>query len=120
VLSHPFDIRRGGRRMDGAREIVLALGSGVGFVLSHPFDKERRMDGTPIFVVSLGAHPTQAELGWGTRDCAGVREWGWVRGFPPIRQKTSNGWGTHFCGESRGPPHLSGAWMGHPGEIVLA
>jgi hypothetical protein len=64
--------------------------------------------------------PWRTPNGWGTRDCAGVREWGWVRGFPPIRQKTSNGWGTHFCGESRGPPHLSGAWMGHPGEIVLA
>src|ERR1700733_13895133 len=45
------------------------------FAVSHPFVRERRMDGARDVV-------------------ARISERGWVLGFPPIRPRTTNGWGT--------------------------
>jgi hypothetical protein len=126
VLSHLFDKER---RMDGARGFrgdqkstppkrsldgAPRSRGGWDSLLSHPFDKERRMDGARGFrgdqkstphKRSLEGHPgvptlatkTKASRGWGTPESW----WMGFGGFPPIRQRTSNGWGTGIQGRSK-------------------
>jgi hypothetical protein len=78
------------RRMDGTR-LFSDLPTGEwGFVVSHPFDEERRMDGAPgAQTLTLGANT-----------------------------KTRRGWGTPFRAESRSLPHPSEARTGHPAQAL--
>jgi hypothetical protein len=79
--------------------------------VSHPFGKERRMDGARGFMGDQKSTPLKRSLDGSPRKTWQME----CGGLPPIRQGTPNGWGTEFRWPVRSLPRPSGAWTGNPG-----